>query len=592
MLTNAEKPPRVGMPPTSGDTLPILDAAHPAEDMTNRKKIEQDGKTIPEAAPSGSAPDVKVFGIETAGPAAAKQTANDKSEIKNYYAELSPIDGALPPATEFPREILGPKFLETAFALQTLSGGAPFELGAMALFGAINYAVQGLLDVGVHVNPSPINTYILVVGASGERKSTTMCLAKKPISDYHEAQRRLQRRILDELALRNVTLSKEAMAPTVSIVDEASTAALRDLLSSRTYYGTLGLFLDEAGMMLGGGNMTGNRRIEMQTLLSKMHDGGVIVLNRSGKEPIEIANKRFSMTLMGQWRPVSGFLGDQTCQSQGLLSRLLIAYPDSTIGRRKDPSESELAEARKVYDRYRGWMSEVLDCLPHLVPGTYDELNPPVMTLSPDARKIMQDFSAEMEAYYVKIGLDNPVIDHVNKMPDLAVRVAATMQIFEQGGAGTLGAGHADVAWELDGNHMAMGLELMRFFIKEKERLIAPAPDSQQRDDAKLLLSWMRENDRVSFVRSDVYAGSRKGRLRDKKTLDGAIALLKEYGWLTEGQLTKGQGAARLGLGSKAGIKKAAKTQDNATVRPRAKRLYSLTDAAVEQLKRNIDIAA
>ncbi len=81
MLTNPEKPPRVGMPPTSGDTLPILDAAHPAEDMTNRKKIEQDGKTIPEAAPSGSAPDVKVFGIETAGPAAAKQTTNDKSEI-------------------------------------------------------------------------------------------------------------------------------------------------------------------------------------------------------------------------------------------------------------------------------------------------------------------------------------------------------------------------------------------------------------------------------------------------------------------------------------------------------------------------------
>jgi len=149
-----------------------------------------------------------------------------------------------------------------------------------------------------------------------------------------------------------------------------------------------------------------------------------------------------------------------------------------------------------------------------------------------------------MEARCSQLGADNPLLDHLNKMPDLAVRMAATLQLYEQGNPDNLGAEHAKHPWSLEREYMLRGMDVIRFFIAEKERLSAPAPHSEELDDAALLLAWMREEGRNSFTRTDVYKSS-KHRLRDKRVLDAAIATLTEYGWLTAEPLPRKKGTAR-----------------------------------------------
>lgn len=492
----------------------------------------------------------------------SKNIVNFNKDANNaFVAEISPILSDLPPAPVFPMKALGPKFKETVLALQTLSGGAPLELCVMVLLGAVNFAVQGLMNIRIHLLAISINLYLLGVGASGERKTTLMRLVRGPIDAMEDSLRRDFEMMIAELSQTKSNIAK-AMRPPVLVLDEASPSALRRLLYDSAN-GVLGLFLDEAGLLLNGYGMSKDLRTQMITMLSKLHDGESIKIVRNNNTPSVIANKRFSMAIMGQWRSVSAFLGDKLCQSQGLLSRILVAYPKSTRGRRKTYTAKELAAAEKVLDRYRSWMRGVLDCEPHLVPGTVNEINPPTMGLSAEAREILQRFSREMEEYCVRVGSEHPILDHVNKMPELAARVAATMQLFETGGAGTLGADHAGVNWVLDADHMSRGVELIRFFIEEKERLIAPAPESRKREDAGLLLLWMREQGLTAFTRSEVYSGCNKGCLRDKRTLDGAISVMMDYGWLACRKLPRNKGAVK------------AATQ------------YTLTDAGIEKARRD-----
>jgi hypothetical protein len=190
-------------------------------------------------------------------------------------------------------------------------------------------------------------------------------------------------------------------------------------------------------------------------------------------------------------------------------------------------------------------MLDILNCPPHIIDGTLNEIRPPVMELARDAREMLTSFGKEMQKYMLRIGRDNPLGEHVNKMPAISVRLAAILKLIEEGSSANLGAEHANVKWLLGADHLARGIALTRYFIKEKERLSEPGPVTQKLEDARLLLSWLREVGKTSFTRSEVYKNASKHRLRDKAVLDDVIALLMDYGHLQEIELPRKLGAAK-----------------------------------------------
>ena len=97
---------------------------------------------------------------------------------------------------------------------------------------------------------------------------------------------------------------------------------------------------------------------------SKLWDGSPISKSRASSEPNVLYGKRVSLHLMIQPGVAQSVVGDPMMKDQGLLSRVLIAWPDSKIGSRqimKDPSRvaAEL-EAKAMLLTFDGRITELL----------------------------------------------------------------------------------------------------------------------------------------------------------------------------------------------------------------------------------------
>ncbi len=472
---------------------------------------------------------------------AARNRARLSGEVLEN--DLSPVGASLPPAPPFPRSALGPRLEGWAAAVQIMTDNTPFPLCALTLLGVVNHTLQSMADVRAFSSPVPTSLAFLLGSNSGEGKSSVFRIAMAPVWEAEERFTRAYERKVAELRARNMAAEAAALPQPILYVDEATPAALRYYL--RVGCGVSGYLTDEAGSLLAGHGMGTETRLQMITELAKLWDGTPIKFVRVKGGIGIIRNRRFSMMLMGQHDILNPFIADPICRTQGLHSRILMAYPDSTLGLRDAIPLGDEAGARRVVGEYHRWLGSLLDCPLHIIDGTTNEIRPPVMELSAEAREMLRGYGAEMQRYMLKIGRHNPLRDHGNKMPEICTRIGANLKLLDEGSPDTLGANHADVKWVLGAEHLARGIELARFFLKEKERLTEPAPMSQELADARLLLSYMREANKTAFTRSEIYKNSSKHRLRDKKVLDNVIAVLREYGWLKATELPKKPGAAR-----------------------------------------------
>ena len=87
-------------------------------------------------------------------------------------------------------------------------------------------------------------------------------------------------------------------------------------------------------MFVGGHSMSQDNRLRAAAGYSEMWDGQPIKRIRSLDGVSILCGRRLSMHLMVQHEAAAQFLADQTLRDQGLLSRVLVAAPDSIAGTR------------------------------------------------------------------------------------------------------------------------------------------------------------------------------------------------------------------------------------------------------------------
>lgn len=98
--------------------------------------------------------------------------------------------------------------------------------------------------------------------------------------------------------------------------------------------GALGIFTSEGGQFSNGYGMSQENRLKTAAACSEIWDGHPIKRVRAADGVSILRGRRLSMHLMIQPDAAAGFLSDVVLRDQGLLSRMLVAAPDSLAGRR------------------------------------------------------------------------------------------------------------------------------------------------------------------------------------------------------------------------------------------------------------------
>jgi len=434
---------------------------------------------------------------------------------------------------------------------------APIPLIVAAALAPLSIASQGLFDVrrmgGIE---SPVSLFLLVIAASGERKSTADTLFRKPLSDFEAAHQDFANKALaaykplhrawkvklrgidkaierafakdestDELTKSLVALTvaepkKPPPAPSFAYAD-ATTAALQ--LNLHENVPSAGLISSEAGLIMGG------RATTEVAFYNQAWDGidKFTVVRKAGN--FTLVDPRLTISLMAQPGTTRRFFDKkgQQVRDIGLLARMLISFPDSTQGTRfnhstKPPPWNALL---KYHDRINALLKKYYEDFQAGKPKT-------VLGFTSQADQVCLRFYNTMESEIGKGNLLEDVRDHASKITENLARVAALFHICK---------GHGD---DIDADTTERAAVVCQWYAWEFFRLFgAPNEMSQQHELATQLVAdltklYQRSGGATTgFRKSDLYHHCHPS-LREKKPLEIAINAL-----IARGMVVVGKGA-------------------------------------------------
>ncbi len=467
-----------------------------------------------------------------------------------------PLMRALPGASNFPVNALGDVLAPAARAINDRVQ-APLAVCAQSVLAAATLAVQAHADIRLpHGQVKPISSYFVTVAQTGERKSAADAEAIGPIS-AHEAvlranfdQARLSYQNESEAwvsargyATRKHKGDRAAIKTALDALGPAPAPPLQPILTcpEPTFEGlcklllmgqpSVGVLSAEGGQFVGGHGMNPDNKLKTAAGLSDVWDGAPIRRVRSGDGAFILPGRRVCMHLMLQPAVADMLLGDSLLAEQGLLSRMLVAAPDTAAGTRFQRAEQP--ETDGDLKRYGARLLAILQAELPLVSGKQNELSPRVIELHPQAGAVLQDYADQVERAIAPDGELDSVRGLANKLPEHAARIAAVLSL----------VGNMD-ALEIDGEHMKAGILLAAHYGSEALRLFGGAQISNDVRLAQRLLHWLRTRWTMPIVSlPDIYQGSLNA-IGDKATASKIVCILEDHGWLLripEGATVKGK---------------------------------------------------
>jgi hypothetical protein len=461
-----------------------------------------------------------------------------------------PLRRTIPPEMAFPVACLGEELQGVVEALQHVIQ-APMAICAQTVLAGVNFATQGLSDVGLPMGiVRPISEFFVTIAESGERKSAADDLALSEVRRYQreldtEHKERMneylvEKQLYDErLRAKIKSASKSDHKPVVPGPAPEKPLNPTRLVSEPTYEGlvklmqeglpSIGLFSDEGGRMIGGYGMSEDQRLKTAAGLSELWDGKPISRVRAGDGSFTLYGRRLSSHLMVQPMVSNLLFGDLMLSDQGLLSRILPALPARAAGSRFYRPTSP--ETDRMLTKLGARLRELLVRDLPLAAGTTNELDPPVMSMSSGARKLWIEFADSVERQLGEgRGLDE-IKGFANKMPEHATRLAASLQLF------------TDVApRKLEVEWLARGIELAQHYAQEWMRIRAQSV-SVELEQAQNLLGWLHGREISLISLPDIYQRGPKN-LRSKDEALASVKVLDSHGWLIpvpEGDTIDGQ---------------------------------------------------
>jgi hypothetical protein len=200
----------------------------------------------------------------------------------------------------------------------------------------------------------------------------------------------------------------------------------------------LGIFTAEGGMFTGGHGMNDDNRMKTAAALSELWDGAAAKRVRATDGVSVFPGRRLAMHLMLQPGAAGSFLSNEALRDQGLLSRVLVAWPESLAGTRlyREQHPKDIAAIRA----YGARMLAILETEPALAGGKRNELEPRILGLSAEARAAWEAFYNHVETQCGEDGELATIRDFAVKAAEHAARIAGVITIVENINAEGIGA--------------------------------------------------------------------------------------------------------------------------------------------------------
>ncbi len=467
--------------------------------------------------------------------------------------EPQPLVRKVDPATEFPVNALGDVLGAAAKAIQDITQ-APLSMCGQSVLAAATLAVQGLADVKLPRGGGkgkPLSCFCVSVSESGERKSSVDQHALAPVRQF---EKRLEDEHREQLKEYRIKAEAYAVAKKKAVSGEggrgkkmemagieANLRALGDVplppllpigtCTDPTIEGllkmmpnaraSLGLFSDEAGTFVGGYGMSSENRLKTAAALSNLWGASRIDRVRALDGVSIMVGRRVSAHLMMQPGVADGFLGDGQLADQGLLSRLLLAAPDSTAGTRFESGRTVKPESTEALETYSKALYALLELPLPLREGTQNELQPPVLIFTPEAETLWVEFADHIES---QIG-DGKDLDPVRGLACKAAEHAARI-------AGVLTLVNNPMATAIDANTLQNACDLMNFYLAEALRLFGKAAANADIAKAELVRRWLHTSWPEPYISVTELVQYGPNSIRDNATARQVMLILQETGHL------------------------------------------------------------
>jgi hypothetical protein len=470
-----------------------------------------------------------------------------KEEVgKSDEVKLEPIPflRELPPGEPFPVDVLGDVLGPAALGIHD-KVRAPLGICGQSVLATATLATQAQANVELPTSQSrPLSSYFMSIGVTGERKSAADCEAAWPVrkreaalrekydyehSDYtnaHEAWEKAR-----EEAKKKGKGDRAGIKAALDAIGARPDAPLFPLLTCTepTYEGlikayggglpSLGIYCDDGGQFIGGHGMKDDAKLRTSTGLSRLWDGQPIDRVRGGDGVTVLPGRRLAMHLMAQPQVAALFLGDPLLAEQGLLSRVLVTAPESTVGARlwREPSEASVAAVK----RYGARILQILEMPLPFGAGKRNELSPRTIPLSHSARGMWIGFHDHIEELLGGGAELEPVRGLANKLPEHAARLGAVLALV-----------HDIQAAEVSDVELECGIALAQHYAAEAMRLFGASQVGGPLGEAQQLLEWLHAVWTAPLVSlPDIYQRGPNW-IRDVESARRVVSRLEDYGWL------------------------------------------------------------
>lgn len=457
-------------------------------------------------------------------------------------ATPQPLRRSIPAAPEFPLESL-PKVLRDMVVLVVEVVQVPPALAGQSALAAACLAVQARANVTIDGRTYPLSNFFVTVGETGERKSASDRIFLAP---HHEHQRSLAALAVSQeidFKIQHAIWKKRWE----SVIKKQKTSADVDpsqlvknigdepvpprdpmyLPEEPTYEGLIklldtgqpsaGLFSDEGARLIGGHAMSSENQLKTVAGFSKLWDGDAITRSRSGDGHRLLFNRRLSIHLMIQPAIMPKLFGNSLLAGQGFLSRILCAYPSSTIGTRMY-NENDLKTA-PANNQYNEKMRALLTAPSLAAEDPVMGLNLPSLHVTSEAKETWRRFHNWIEKRLGDGQEFAPIRGLGAKGAEHALRLAGTFTLIDDPKAKTVTP-----------SAMTNAIQLVKYYLAEALRLFGCGHDDPDLKLAEDCLAWGRRQE--GFIELTKLYQLGPNQLRNKNKAMRIIRILESHGWL------------------------------------------------------------
>ncbi|MGJ0492176.1 DUF3987 domain-containing protein [Methylobacter sp.] len=473
--------------------------------------------------------------------------ATDES-IDSHWPKPQPLTDKIEPEA-YPVDALPDVIREAA---EEVAGfvKAPFPLVAGSALGALSLAIQAHCDIKrAERLTGPIGLFMLSIADSGERKTTCDGFFTAAIRQYEDEQAELAAPLLKDYAAALASWNAEREG-ILSAIKEAgkkgkAIAELRDNLTQLEHdkpeppriprlilgdetpenlaytlaknWPSAGVVSSEAGVVFGAHAMGKDSVMRNMALLNVLWDGGSLSIGRRTSESFTVQGARLTVALQIQEATLRAFFDKSggLARGTGFLARFLVAWPESTQGKRPftDPPET--------WPKLAAFHRRITDILNTQAPlKDQGGLEPTMLTFTPAAKVAWIAFHDALEGELRSGGELYDVRDVASKTADNAARLAALFHVFSHDMNSAVDVDSFEGASQIAAWHLS---EARRFF---GELALPLELANAARLDAWLIEHGRRERTLIVPRRE----AQRSGPVRNKDALKQALQELEDLG--------------------------------------------------------------